>query len=67
MVPVIYRFADIRIDPLARELRRNGELVRCRPKVFDCLVYLIEHRDRAVGRDELIAAIWGKVDVTTPC
>lgn len=64
MLPVIYRFADIRIDPLARELRRNGELAALSPKVFDCLVYLIEHRDRAVGRDELIAAIWGKIDVT---
>jgi len=64
MLPVTYRFADIQIDPLARELRRNGELVALSPKVFDCLVYLIEHRDRAVGRDELIAAIWGKIDVT---
>jgi len=64
MQHVIYRFAGILIDPLARELRRHGDLVALSPKVFDCLVYLIEHRDRAVGRDELIAAIWGKVDVT---
>jgi len=64
MQHVIYRFAGIQIDPLARELRRNGDLVALSPKVFDCLVYLIEHRDRAIGRDELIAAIWGKADVT---
>jgi len=64
MQHIIYRFAAIQIDPLARELRRDGQLVALSPKVFDCLVYLIEHRDRAVGRDELIAAIWGKVDVT---
>ncbi len=31
--------------------------------VFDCIAYLIEHRNRAVGRDELIAAVWGKTDV----
>lgn len=31
--------------------------------VFDCLAYLIEHRFRAVGRDELVAAVWGRVDV----
>ena len=59
-----YRFGDYRIDPTARELQRAGELVVLSPKVFDSLVYLIEHRDRAVGRDELIAAVWGKVDVT---
>ncbi|WP_192632631.1 winged helix-turn-helix domain-containing protein [Lysobacter sp. OAE881] len=34
------------------------------PKSFDCLAYLVMHRDRAVGRDELIAAVWGRVEVT---
>lgn len=28
------------------------------------MVYLVEHRDRAVGRDELIAAVWGSVDTS---
>jgi hypothetical protein len=50
----IYRFGDIRIDPSARELRNGGALATLSPKVFDCLIYLIEHRERAVGRDELI-------------
>lgn len=60
----VYRFGDCRIDLSARELHRDGELVTLSPKVFDCLAYLIEHRERAVGRDELIAAVWGKVDVS---
>src|SRR6185312_17139164 len=34
------------------------------PRAFDCLAYLIEHRDRAVGKDELVAAIWERVDVS---
>jgi len=60
----VYQFGDCRVDPLARELHRNDTLLALSPKVFDCLVYLIEHRDRAVGRDELIAAVWGKADVS---
>jgi DNA-binding winged helix-turn-helix (wHTH) protein/tetratricopeptide (TPR) repeat protein/TolB-like protein len=60
----VYRFGEYRVDPLARELHRGGGLLPLSPKVFDCLVYLIEHRDRAVGRDELIAAVWGKLDVS---
>jgi DNA-binding winged helix-turn-helix (wHTH) protein/tetratricopeptide (TPR) repeat protein len=60
----VYHFGDCRVDPAARELHRNGTLLALSPKVFDCLVYLIEHRDRAVGRDELIAAVWGKADVS---
>ncbi len=60
----IHRFAGCSVDPAARELRRDGELVTLSPKVFDCLAYLIEHRERAVGRDELIAAVWGRTDVS---
>src|SRR5512144_312997 len=60
----VYRFGECTIDPSARELRTGGALATLSPKVFDCLIYLIENRERAVGRDELIAAVWGKVDVT---
>jgi DNA-binding winged helix-turn-helix (wHTH) protein/tetratricopeptide (TPR) repeat protein len=62
--PPIYRFGDCRIDLSARELRRAGRLVVLSPKVFDCLTYLIERRERAVGRDELVAAVWGKTEIT---
>ncbi|PZQ18511.1 MAG: hypothetical protein DI564_04220 [Rhodanobacter denitrificans] len=63
MSKCVYRFDRYTVDPAARELRRDGELVVLSPKVFDCLTWLIEHRDRAVGRDELAAAVWGKADV----
>ena len=33
-------------------------------RAFDVLLHLIEHRDRFVDKDEIIAAIWGKVIVT---
>lgn len=58
-----YWFGNFRLDRAARELRRETVLVNVSPKVFDCLVYLIDHRDRAVGHDELIAAVWGNVNV----
>ncbi|WP_386071018.1 winged helix-turn-helix domain-containing protein [Tahibacter sp. UC22_41] len=32
-------------------------------RIFDCVLYLIEHRARAVGRDELIAAVWNQPEV----
>ena len=64
MNPRIYSFCDCTIDVAQRELHRQGQSIALSPKVFDCLAYLIEHRDRAVGRDELIAAVWGRVDVS---
>src|SRR5262245_58818913 len=59
-----YRFGEFELDPASRELLRGGERVALPPKSFDCLVHLIAHRDRAVGRDELIAAVWGRVEVS---
>lgn len=59
----IYRFKDYRLDPARREFWRGDVLVPLQLKSFDCLAYLIEHRDRAVGRDELISAVWGKADL----
>ncbi|MCQ4167534.1 tetratricopeptide repeat protein [Tahibacter harae] len=60
----LFRFADFQLDPAARELRQDGRRVALPPKSLECLIYLIEQRDRAVGRDELISAVWGRVDVS---
>ncbi len=60
----VLHFADVSLDIAARELRRGGERVVLPPTVFDCIAYLVEHRDRAVGRDELVAAVWGKTAVS---
>lgn len=62
--PVSYRFGEYCLDPQARELRLGDERLVLPASAFDCLVYLVEHRERAVGRDELIAAVWGRVDVS---
>lgn len=64
MPAAVYRFADFRLDTAARELQRDGALVALPPRAFDCLAYLVERRERAVGRDELIAAVWGKTEVS---
>jgi len=59
-----YRFGDFELDPASRELWRNGERIALPPKSFECLAYLVAHRDRAVGRDELISAVWGRVEAS---
>lgn len=64
MTSRVYRFADYRLATAARELWQGDALVALPPKSFDCLAYLVEHHERAVGRDELISAVWGRVDVS---
>ena len=59
-----YLFGEFELNPASRELLRNGKPIALRPRSLECLIYLIEHRDRAVGRDELIAAVWGRVDAS---
>jgi DNA-binding winged helix-turn-helix (wHTH) protein/tetratricopeptide (TPR) repeat protein len=61
-----YVFGQFELNPAMRELLRGGSPVALRPRSLECLIYLIEHRDRAVGRDELISAVWGRVDVGDP-
>ena len=61
---LLLRFGDCTLDIAARELRRAGERVDLPPVVFDCIAYLVAHRDRAVGRDELVAAVWAKATIS---
>lgn len=59
-----FTFANFRIDLRARELYCDDERLALAVVAFDCLAYLIQHRDRPVGRDELISAVWGRTDVS---
>ena len=59
---MIYRFANCTLDTDAYRLSLAGEPVAVEPLVFDLLVYLLEHRNRVVTRDELLDNLWkGKV------
>lgn len=61
---VRYLFGEYALDLATRELRFRGEAVALPARVFECLVCLIEHRDRAVSRDELVQAVFGRADVS---
>lgn len=53
-----YLFGIFRLDAERRELKADGRLVELEPQVFDVLEFLLRHRDRVVGRDELLATVW---------
>src|SRR2546427_2611738 len=55
---MIYRFSNYELDAQRCELRCAGQLVAIEPKVFEVLVYLIEHRDRVVTKEELLEHCW---------
>jgi DNA-binding winged helix-turn-helix (wHTH) protein/tetratricopeptide (TPR) repeat protein len=60
---VIYRFDAFELDDQAYTLQRQGRSVRLRRKLFDVLLYLMEHRERVVTNHELLEALWGNEHV----
>lgn len=55
----IYEFSDFCLDVGRRLLLRgDGEPVPLTPKVFDTLLYLVEHSGSVLDKDTLMAAIW---------
>src|SRR5690606_22189708 len=64
MTNVRYRFGRHVLDLAKRELLDDGAPVALPARVFECLVYLIEHRERAVDRDELARAVFWRTDVS---
>jgi DNA-binding response OmpR family regulator len=55
---MIYCFGNHALDMQRCELRCDGQPVAIEPKVFEVLVYLIEHRDRVVTKEELLEHCW---------
>jgi len=53
-----YVFGECMFDPGRRELSRGAEVIAMGPRVFDLLLYLVQHREHVVTRDELLDAVW---------
>ncbi|KWV47647.1 adenylate cyclase 3 [Bradyrhizobium macuxiense] len=53
-----YLFGEYAFDTDRRELHRGADVVAVAPQVFDLLDYLIRNRERVVGKDDLINAVW---------
>ena len=55
----IYEFGDFRLDASKHLLlKRDGEPVPLTPKVFETLLYLLQHRGTGLAKEELMKAIW---------
>lgn len=60
-----YAFGGFRLDVESRALWRGDDNdVQLPSRAFDALLYLVEHRDRLVRKNELVEAVWHDVVVT---
>ena len=55
---MIYAFDTYELDTRLHELRHAGEVAPLEPLAFKVLTYLVQHRDHAVSKDELIEHLW---------
>ncbi len=58
-----YVVGRFRLRPAERRVYLDGRPVVVGARAFDLLQVLIEHRDRVVGKDELLARVWPGVVV----
>jgi DNA-binding winged helix-turn-helix (wHTH) protein len=59
-----FRFADFVVSPSRRLLLRRGEPVPLIPRYFDLLLLLLERRNEAVHRRDILDLVWHDVVVT---
>jgi two-component system alkaline phosphatase synthesis response regulator PhoP len=55
----LLQFGDVEVDPVARRVRKAGVEVTLRPKEYDLLLELLEHRGEVRSRLELMQTVWG--------
>jgi len=57
--PTAYEFSGFRVDPVRRLLAGpDGNPIFLKPKVFETLLYLVEHAGQLCDKRGLMAAIW---------
>ena len=52
-------YGNISVNVEEHTCKSNGEEVYLTPKEFEVLVFFIQHKDVAISRDRLLAAVWG--------
>lgn len=52
-------FSNLEIDQTRREIRLNGQPLAVKPKEFELLLYLAEHRGQVLTRDRVLESVWG--------
>jgi DNA-binding response OmpR family regulator len=58
-LPKIMPFGNLEIDLTRREVRLNGKVLPCKPKEFDLLTFMGQHKGRVLTREFILERVWG--------
>jgi DNA-binding winged helix-turn-helix (wHTH) protein/TolB-like protein/tetratricopeptide (TPR) repeat protein len=54
----LYRFGPFHVDPVKRQLLKEGEVIPVPSKAFDMLIVLLENSGQVVERSDLMQKLW---------
>src|SRR5262249_3377633 len=55
----LYEFGDFQLDPAKRRLQRlDGTPIPLTSRVFDTLLYMVEHNDSVLDKERIMEAVW---------
>jgi len=57
--PKLMTFGNLVIDMTRREVRLNGEVVPCKPKEYELLTFMGQHKGRVLTRELILERVWG--------
>jgi adenylate cyclase len=61
---VDYAFGDIRVEPAAHRVLRNGRELELEPKAYSVLLQFLARPGELIQRDDLLEQVWGHSYVT---
>jgi len=59
VVPQTLVFENLTLDLIRREVRLNGQPLTLKPKEFDLLLFLAQHRGQMLSREFILERVWG--------
>ena len=57
--PTTLSFADLTLDLLTREVRRDGQVIELRPREYGLLEYLLRHSGKVLTKTMILSHVWG--------
>ncbi len=57
--PKVMTFDNLEIDLTRREVRLDGEVIPCKPKEYELLTFMGQHKGRVLTRELILERVWG--------
>ena len=54
-----YEFDGLAIDEIRREVTKEGTPIDLKPKEYDLLLYLAQHKGQVLSREHILEKVWG--------